>query len=136
MSMLLPDGTTATIDAENSSVLGPKFAKVFFSNLPVEWSELYELKQRDGMQEIYQPISWDELKAAVPKFTNNKAPGLNKVPSNSFKALNNENLTHFLDFFNKYCLVKLILVSGTKVKSCQYQKLETYTIPKNGAESP
>ena len=54
------------------------------------------------MQEIDQPISWDELKAKVKFLTNNKAPGLNKLPPNSFKALNDGNLTHILDFFNKY----------------------------------
>ena len=56
------------------------------------------------MQEIDQPISWAELKAAGTKFTNNKVQGLNKVPPNDFKALNNDNLTHIIDLFNKYWL--------------------------------
>ena len=37
------------------------------------------------MQEIDQPISWDELKAAVKKLTNDKALVLNKVPPNDLK---------------------------------------------------
>ena len=56
------------------------------------------------MQKIVQPLSWDKLKSAVTKLTNDKVPGLNKVPTNAFKALNNDNLTHLLDFFNKYWL--------------------------------
>ena len=56
------------------------------------------------MQKKFQPLSWDKLKSSVTKLTNDKVPGLNKVPKNAFKALNNDNLTHLLDFFNKYWL--------------------------------
>ena len=40
----------------------------------------------------------------MTKLTNDKAPGINKVPPNSFKAFNDDNLTHLLDLFNKYWL--------------------------------
>ena len=102
--MRLPDGNTAKTDAQNAYVLGPQFSKVFCADRPIGWSALDEVRQRDVTQEIYQPISWDELKAAVTNLTNDKAPGLNKLPHNAFKALNNDNLTHLLDFFNKYWL--------------------------------
>ena len=74
MRMRLPDGSNATTDAENSTVLAPHFAKVFCANRPIDWSELEEAIQIDVMQEIDQPVSWDKLKAAVTKLTNNKAP--------------------------------------------------------------
>ena len=51
------------------------------------------------MQEIDQPISWDELKSEVKKLANDKVMGINKVPPNYFKALKNDNLTHLLNFF-------------------------------------
>ena len=88
----------------NSSVLGIYFSKVFCDNRPVDWSGLDEVRQRYVMKEIDQPISWDELKASVKKSTNDKAPVLNKVPPNAFKEINNYNLTHLFDFFNKYWL--------------------------------
>ena len=50
----------------------------------------------------FQPLSWDKLNSAVTNLTNDKAPGLNKVQPNDFKALNDDNLTHLIDFFNKY----------------------------------
>ena len=59
------------------------------------------------MKEIDQPISWDELKPAVIKLTKNKVPGLNRVPTNNFKALNDGNLTHLLDFFNKHWMEEI-----------------------------
>ena len=64
MRMRLPNGNTATTEAENSSVPGPHFDKVFCVDIPVHWSGLDEVRQRDAMQEIDQPISWDEIKAA------------------------------------------------------------------------
>ena len=56
------------------------------------------------MQEIDQPILWYELKAAVTKLTNDRDQGLNKVPPNVFKALNDENLTQLLRILNNYLL--------------------------------
>ena len=73
MRMKLPYRNTATADAKNSLVLGQHFAKVFCANLPVDWFALDEVIQIDVIQEIYQPISWYELKAAVTKLTNDKS---------------------------------------------------------------
>ena len=36
--------------------------------------------------------------------TNDKAPGLNRVPPNAFEAFNDDKLIPLLDFFNKYWL--------------------------------
>ena len=61
MRMKLPDGNTVTTNADNTSVIGPNFSKVFCAYFPVEWYTLDEVMQKDIMQEIDQPISWDEL---------------------------------------------------------------------------
>ena len=53
------------------------------------------------MNELNNPISWAELKTEIAKLANDKAPGLNKVPSNTFKLLSNSNLAHLLTFFNQ-----------------------------------
>ena len=54
------------------------------------------------MNELNNPISWAELKTAIAKLANDKALGINKVPPNAFKSLNNSNLAHLLTFFNQY----------------------------------
>ena len=62
---------------------------VYFFILPV----LDVVLQRNFMHKLDQPMSWYELKVAVTKLTNNKAPGLNKVLMSAFKALDGDNLT-------------------------------------------
>ena len=76
--------------------VGPHFGKFICTDPPIEWSSLEELRQREFIKEIDQPISWDELRAAVTKLKNDNLPGLKNLPLNSFKDLNNENLTQLL----------------------------------------
>ena len=40
------------------------------------------------MGELDTLISWEEIKKATTKLANDKVPGLNGVPDNSFKSLN------------------------------------------------
>ena len=47
-------------------------------------------------------VSWEEVKQAVTKLSNGKSPGLNDVPPDAFKPLDNQNLPTLLDFFNAY----------------------------------
>ena len=58
------------------------------------------------MHELNKPISWSEIKTAIAKLANYKAPGLNNVPSNAFKSLTNANLAYLLTFFNQYLEVE------------------------------
>ena len=102
MRMSLPTGKLATTDKENGEVLGPHFKKVFNKHQPIEWNVIDEIIQRQTMHELNEPITWAELKTAIAKLKNYKAPGLNKVPPNAFKSLSNTNITHLLTFFNQY----------------------------------
>ena len=102
MRMRLPTGKLATTDKENAEVLGPHFEKVFNNHRPIEWNVIDKIKQRQTMYELNEPISWAELKTAIAKLANDKAPGFNKVPPNAFKSLSNANLAHLLTFFNQY----------------------------------
>ena len=56
------------------------------------------------MNELDVTPSWKEFTEAVKYLTNVKAPGLNEVPTNAFKAMSPENLkVHFnfiLEFWN------------------------------------
>ena len=100
--MRQPTGKLVTTDKENAEVLGPHFEKLFNNHLPIELEVINEIKQRQTMDELNKPISWAEIKIAIAKLANDKAPGLNKVPPNEFKSLSNANLAHLLTFFNQY----------------------------------
>ena len=102
MRIRLPTGKLATTDKENAEVLGPHFKKVFNNHHPIEWKVIYDIKQHQTIYELNEPISWAELKTAIAKLANGKAPVLNKVPPNAFKSLSNANLVHLLTFFNQY----------------------------------
>ena len=54
------------------------------------------------MDELYQPISWDEIKKSTKKLANDKSPGLNGVPPNEFKALDDANLSWLPLFYNQF----------------------------------
>ena len=54
------------------------------------------------MDELDQPISWYDIKKSTTKLANDKAPGLNGVPTNAFKSLDEENLFWILLFYNQF----------------------------------
>ena len=87
-----------TTDAENASICGPHVHRVFNNHIPIDWPVLYKIKQRYVMDELDHPISWGEIKTSTTKLKENKAPGLNVVPPNAFKALNDVNLSGILLF--------------------------------------
>ena len=62
MWMRLPNGELATTDAENASVFGPHFHRVFNNHRPIDWPVLDKIKQIYVMDELDHPISWDEIK--------------------------------------------------------------------------
>ena len=53
------------------------------------------------MLELDNPINWEELTHVVIKLTNGKAPGLNKVPPDAFKALITKHLHTIMILFNE-----------------------------------
>ena len=87
MRMRLPNRGLATTDAENASIFGPHFHRVCNNHRPIDWPVLDNIKQREVMKILYQPIPWDEINKSTTKVANDKASGLNGVPPNAFKAL-------------------------------------------------
>ena len=69
------DGTLAKNDAENTSILGHHFTRVFNNKRNVDWSVLDEIEQRDIMHELDAYITWVEFDEALDGVKNNKAPG-------------------------------------------------------------
>ena len=56
------------------------------------WEVLGNIDQRGIIPEINHSISWDKIKKAMKKLANDKSPGLNNLPPDSFKAPSNQNL--------------------------------------------
>ena len=56
------------------------------------------------MLELDTLISWEKLKQAIIKLSNVQSPGLNDVPPDAFKALDDQNLLTLMNFFNSYWL--------------------------------
>ena len=100
IQLKLTNGELVTTDAEKTSVMGPHLEKVYRNHQPVDWSVLQEIPQRHFMLELYTLISWKELKQAIKNISNGKSPGLNDVPPNAFKALDEQNLLNLINFFN------------------------------------
>ena len=55
-----------------------------------------KIKQRDVMEELDFPISWGNILKPTTKLANYKASGLNGAPPNTFKGLNDKNITWLL----------------------------------------
>ena len=98
-----PNGELATTDAENAPVFGTHFHRVFNNHIPIDWPVLDKIKQREAMEKLDQSISWDEVKKSTTKLANDKAPGLNGVPHNAFKAIDDANFSWILLFYNQFC---------------------------------
>ena len=102
MQMRLTNGELETTDTENASVFGPHFHRVFNNYRQIDWPVLDKIKKREVTDELYQPISWDEKNKAITKLANDKAPGLNGIPPNVFKALDNTNLSWILLLYDQF----------------------------------
>ena len=102
MRMRLTDGTLATTDAENASIIAPHFERIYKGDRHITWEALDNIPTRDTVEGINESIKWEEVKFAVRKLANGKSPGLNDVPPDAFKALSNQNLDILHTFFNAY----------------------------------
>lgn len=88
MAMRMEDGTLAKDHKDNMKVMYPHFQRVFNNHRPVDDTVLQLVKERDTLEEIGLPISWPEFNKAVNKLKNGKAPGLNGIPPEAYKAMN------------------------------------------------
>ena len=87
MRMRLTDGTLATTDSENASILAPHFERIYTRDRPITWEALDDIPICDTVEGINESIKWEEVKFAVSKLANGKSPRLNDVPPDAFKAL-------------------------------------------------
>ena len=87
MAMRLPDGSLAANSTKNMSVFGPHFERLFSNHHPVDFSVLNLTPQREQLMEIDQPITFAEVDKAINKLKSGKAPGLNGIPPEAYKAM-------------------------------------------------
>ena len=103
MSMRLENGKLASNAKENMSVFGMHFDKVLNNPQPVDRSVLDLLEQKPCMMVIDNPISFTEVKQAINKLKKGKAPGLNGIPPEALKEMDNVSRRtvhrHVCDFF-------------------------------------
>jgi hypothetical protein len=89
---------------ENMSVFGAHFKKVLNNHQPVGHTVLDLLKQKPCMTSIDKPISFTEVKRAINKLKKGKVPGLNGIPPEALKAMDNISRRavhcHVCDFFD------------------------------------
>ena len=45
---------------------------------------------------------WTDIISSINGLTNDKSPGLNGVPPNTFKSMSEENLRHHFDFITEF----------------------------------
>ncbi len=86
MAMQLPHGTLASNGSENMAVLGPHFKRVFSNHQPVNLSIFDLIPQWEQLMEIDHPITFSEVDKAINKLMPGKAPGLNDIPPEAYKA--------------------------------------------------
>ena len=67
--------------------MAPHFEKVFTSEQPTTRESLYDILQRENMQEIDRQTEWEELLTAFKKLAKDKSAGLKNIPLDIFKEL-------------------------------------------------
>ena len=79
------------------------FHKVLNNHRPVDRTVLDLLEQKPCMTSIDNPIRFAEVKRAINKLKKGKAPGLNGIPPEALKAMDNVSRRtvhrHVCDFF-------------------------------------
>ncbi len=87
MTMHLPDGSLAASSTKNMSVFGLHFERVFSNHRPVDFSVLDLIPQQEQLMEIDHPIIFAEVDKAINKLESGKAPGLNGILPEAYKAM-------------------------------------------------
>jgi hypothetical protein len=127
MSMRLESGELAYNAKESMSVLGMHFTKMLNNHRPVDYSLFDLLEQKPCLTSIDTPITFGKVKQAINKLKKGKLPGLNGIPPEALKAMNNTSRCtthhHVSDFFEK------------KVDHKRWHKSQFVPVPKRGGLS-
>ncbi|EJK66802.1 hypothetical protein THAOC_12239 [Thalassiosira oceanica] len=77
-------------DEEHIGVFGPHFDRVLNDKKDIDFTVLELIDRRETMFELDDPLTRDEFERAVNKLKAGKASGLNGVPPEAFKAMDEE----------------------------------------------
>ncbi len=103
MSMCLANGELALNANKNITVFGVHFNKVLNNQRLVDYSILNLLEQKPCLTLINNPITFSKVKRAINELKKGKSPGLNGIPSEALKAMDNTLQRtvhcHLCDFF-------------------------------------
>jgi hypothetical protein len=104
MAMKLENGDLASNTKENMSVFGMHFHKVLNNHRPIDKSVLDLIEQKPCLTTIDAPITFKEVKRTINKLKRGKASGLNDIPPEALKAMDDMPLQtvhkHVSDFFD------------------------------------
>ena len=103
MAMKLDNGDLTSNAKENMSVFSLHFHKVLNNHRPVDESVLELITQKPCHTDIDTSITFREVKRAINKLKKGKALGLNGIPPDALKAMDNAIKQivhkHISDFF-------------------------------------
>ena len=133
--MRLPSGRLAENDKENVRVFASHFRKVLNNHKPTYREVVNDIDLCEVLREIDLPPSWSEFICAITELTNNKSPGLNGIPPNAFKSMNEENLQHHFDFITEFWEYRVDFVEWHEGQVVPVLKSGDLYDPKNGRES-
>jgi hypothetical protein len=104
MAMKLESGNLASNAKENMSIFSMHFHNVLNNHKPVDDLVLDLIKQKPCLTAIDTPITFREVKHAINKLKKGKAPGLNGIPPEALKAMDDTSRRivhkHVSDFFD------------------------------------
>ena len=116
MAMKLESGELASNAKENMSIFSMHFHKVLNNNTPVDDSVLDLIEQKPCLTAIDTPITFREVKNAINKLKKGKAAGLNGIPPEALKAMDDTT-----SMFQTSLMERPTTKDGTKVNVYQYQ---------------
>ena len=87
MAMINEDGSLAQNYKENMDVMHPRFGRVFNNKNNADFTVLNLIPQREMMKYLDTDITWAEIKQAIANLKTCTDPGLNKVPPEAFKSM-------------------------------------------------
>ena len=96
------NGKTSSNDKDNAMILKSFFHDVFNRKATIDPSILDELTQRPAFTSLDMAPSIDEIKAAVKKMKNNKAPGISGTTTDMIKNLPEEGFQILTSHINQF----------------------------------
>ena len=98
-----PNGQLAKTDEESAEILKHFFSdNVFGRTSPYRQSTVDNLTQLIVMEELGEPPSLTELQYAIRKLKLGKAPGIDSLPPEAFKAMYTTSKSHLLHLLTLY----------------------------------